>query len=361
MVYMDLRHLGWGSFFTEQFAPYTDTGCIPGRVAAEHKTGYVIYTGYGELRATVAGAVRYRASDRSDFPVVGDWVAVKSLAEGDTGVIQAILPRKNSLSRKIPGKETEQQFIAANIDTVFWVSSLNRIFNLRRMERFLIMAYESGAHPAIILNKADLCDDVETRLEEVIAIAPGIPVHVTSAILGTGLDSLIPYITDGKTAVFLGLSGVGKSTIINRLAGENIQKVNEIRPDDDRGRHTTAVRSLIPLPMGGCIIDSPGIRELQLWESRESFHDAFSDIESLALNCRFTDCRHEAEPGCAVKKAIVDGLIDQARFGNYMKMRRESDRLERQKDMRVEIEHRRKTKAFFRQIKRDQKMFFSDK
>ena len=231
---MDLKKLGWDSFFEEHFTQYAEMGFYPGRVAAGHKTEYVLYTEFGELRAGITGKIRYDTPDRGDFLVAGDWVAIKPRPEENYATIHGTLPRKSSLIRKVPGRKTEEQLLAANIDTAFWVSSLNRIFNLRRIERFLLMVNESGARPAIILNKADLCSIVEKKVKEVESIAQGIPVHVISAFKDRGLEELADYFQDGRTVVFLGLSGVGKSTIINKFAGKDIQKVDKIREQDDR-------------------------------------------------------------------------------------------------------------------------------
>ena len=355
---LNLKKLGWDSFFEEHFMPYAQKGLHPGRVLSGHKTGYMLYTEFGEFYTGISGKMRYEASGRSDFPVVGDWVAIKPRPEEKFAIIHGTLPRKSSFSRKAAGRETEEQLLAANIDTVFWVSSLNRMFNPRRIERFLMLAYESSAVPAIILNKADLCATVEKTVDEVMSVAEGVPVHVTSALKGLGLEALTPYIQNGNTVVFLGVSGVGKSTLLNKLAGTDIQKVDEIREHDDRGRHTTAVRSLFILPQGGCVIDSPGIRELQLWNVPERIYDAFEDIEKIARNCRFKNCNHDSEPFCAVKKAVEDGIIPSKRFANFKKMKKEVDYLETKRNMKTKIDEKRNMKLFSKMIKRYKRTFF---
>ncbi len=343
---MNLKKLGWDSFFEEHFTQYAEMGFCPGRIAAGHKTVYILYTEFGELSAGITGKIRYETSNRGDFPVVGDWVAIKPRLEERYATIHGTLPRKSSLLRKVPGRKTEEQLLAANIDTAFWVSSLNRIFNLRRIERFLIMVNESGARPAIILNKADLCSIVEKKVKEVESIAQGVPVHVTSAFKGWGLEELTRYIQDGRTVVFLGLSGVGKSTILNKLVGKDIQKVEEIRAHDDRGRHTTAARFLVHLPQGGYAIDTPGIRELQLWDTTDRVHETFEDIEEIAQHCRFNDCRHETEPFCAVNKAVKDGFISLERLKNYKKMLEELDYLDIKKKVKTKIIDKKNAKVF---------------
>ena len=358
---MNLNKIGWDSFFEEHFAQYAKTGFSPGRIAVGHKTGYVLFTEFGELRAGITGKMRYELSGQMDYPVVGDWVAIKHRLKEESAMIHGILPRKNSLSRKAAGRETEEQFLATNIDTIFLVSSLNRIFNPRRIERFLLMAYESGAMPAIILNKADLCSNVEEKVKEVESIAQGVPIHVTNALESQGLENLFPYLQDGSTVVFLGLSGVGKSTLLNKLAGKDIQRVEEIRKSDDRGRHTTAARSMIMLPQGGCVIDSPGIRELQLWNVPESVHNAFEDIKEIALHCRFNDCSHDSEPFCAVIKAVEDGIIALERLENYKKIKKELEYLDIKKDMKAHLEEKRKMKQFSKMARRVRKKYFSDK
>ena len=293
-----LKKLGWNAFFGEAFREYA-IGHEPGRVSGVNKNGCKVYTVIGEVQARVPGKLRRDGC----LPAVGDWVA---LARDDLGTftIQAVLPRKSKLSRKDAGRVTGEQVMVTNLDTAFIMTSLNRDLNLRRLERYLAVARQSGAEPVIVLNKADICDEVEAKVNDVRAIAPDVSIFAISATTGAGLGQLSPYLQEGRTVALLGSSGVGKSTLINALEGTERQKVAEIREDDSRGRHTTTARELILLEGGGVIVDNPGMRELQLWDAGEGLQGTFADIERLAAQCKFSDCQHVSEPGCAVKRAI---------------------------------------------------------
>ncbi|HEU5139422.1 MAG TPA: ribosome small subunit-dependent GTPase A [Bacillales bacterium] len=341
---MNLKALGWNERLEEAFAAYKAEGFIAARVALEHKEMYQLYTESGETLGEITGNFRFRAYDREDYPAVGDWVAVKEQPGGQKASIYAILPRQSKFSRKAAGTDVSEQIIAANVNTVFLVNALNHDFNVRRIERYLTITWESGANPVIILSKADLCADIEEKIAEVETVAFGVPVHVISAARNEGLEELERYFQQNETVALLGSSGVGKSTLINRLYGEDIQSVKEIREDDGRGRHTTTHRELILLPGGGILIDTPGMRELQLWESEESLSHSFADIEELADQCRFRDCRHESEPGCAVKSAIEDGHLDESRFNNYLKLQRELAFLERKNNKKARLEEKERRK-----------------
>lgn len=319
--YLDLIELGWNSLLQQHYEPYQERGYSVGRVMTEHRQIYDITTTSGEVLGELAGKLRFTASERTDLPAVGDWVVMKE--EGGRAIIQAVLPRKSKFSRNVAGAVTEEQIVAANIDTVFLVMALNQDFNLRRMERYLLLAWESGANPVVVLSKSDLSDDAERQAEQVQAIAPGVPVHTISALRTEGVHMLEAYLVQGITIALIGSSGAGKSTLINSLAGQELQRVNEIRHGDGRGKHTTTHRELIVLPQGGVIIDTPGMRELQLNASDDGLSAAFEDIERLSDACRYRDCKHRREPGCAIQSAIASGELDIKRYQNYVKMEKE--------------------------------------
>ncbi|MEN6371377.1 MAG: ribosome small subunit-dependent GTPase A [Armatimonadota bacterium] len=349
---MKLEQLGFDSHFAGHFAPYETQKLSAGRVSLEHKNSYIIYTECGEMPATVSGRMHYDALDQLGYPVVGDWVVANILdEEPQRAIIHAILPRKSKFSRKEAGKRTIEQPIAANIDTVFIVVGLDHNFRVRRIERYLTLAWESGANPAVILTKSDLSDAVEDRLREVQASAPGVPVHAISVLEEKGLNQLSDYLTEGKTIALLGSSGVGKSTIVNYLIGKDVQSVQEVREEDSRGRHTTTRRQMFVLPSGGLVIDTPGMRELQLWDADEGLSGVFEDIENLARECRFTDCSHENEPGCKVRQALESGELDPARFENYRKMLKELNYLEKRQDVAAALIEREKWKKIHKQAR----------
>jgi ribosome biogenesis GTPase len=349
---MQLESIGWNDYFSEQAAPYLAEGRDVGRVAEQHRTEYVLFTRFGELRAAIAGKIRLTASSRADWPAVGDWVVIEPRPAESFARIVAILPRRSCFSRQAAGTETEEQILAANMDTAFWVTTPTAEFNPRRVERFLAAVYESGACPALILNKADLAPepDLQKLAGDLQAAAPGLPIHIVSALRQDGFESLAPYLQPGRTVVFLGVSGVGKSSIVNALLGADRLAIGEIRESDSRGRHTTTTRQLIILPNGGLVIDTPGIRELQIWDA-ESIAGSFADIEALAPLCRFADCLHETEPGCAVRHAVECGEIDDAHYRNYLKIRRELARLEGRKSVRSRIEEKRRLRQFGKIVK----------
>ncbi len=342
---MNLYDVGWNDFFRHNFEQYKEKGYLPARIAQQQREIYRVFCEHGELDARVSGRFSHSALCRSDFPAIGDWVAASVQPDENKAIIHAVLPRKSSFSRKAvlaggpkygPGK-TEKQTLAANIDTVFLVTDFDSDFNPSRIERYITITWDSGAIPVIILNKSDLCSDVQKRIEEIETIALGVPVYPVSAINNDGLDALEEHLTAGKTSAFLGSSGVGKSTIINCLLGEERLKTNEVRQSDGRGRHTTVHREMIMLPQGGIVIDTPGLRELELWDDQKGLSRTFEDIEILAQGCRYNDCRHQNEPGCAVQQAIADGNLGSKLFKNYQKLQKELALHELRKDQRARL------------------------
>jgi ribosome biogenesis GTPase len=348
MVPDKLSDYGWNQFFEAHFQPYSAVGYKAGRVVLEYNHLYRVYTEHGELLADIAGKLRHEATSRADLPVVGDWVVVEPRPEEGKATIQSVLPRRSKFVRKAAGSRTEEQIVGANIDTVFLVTSLNQDFNLRRIERYLIVAWEGGARPVIVLSKADLCDETEERIAEIQTVAGNVPIHAISAVRKDGLVELMPYFQRGDTVALLGSSGVGKSTLINHLIGRDVQKVKEIREYDGRGQHTTTHRELILLPQGGLVLDTPGMRELQLWDGEESLHLAFDDIEDLAGSCYFSDCQHGDEPRCAVREALAEGRIEAARYQSYEKLQKELKHVARKQDINAQLTEKKKWKKLSR-------------
>ena len=321
---MELTKLGWNAGLDREFAPHLAKGCVPARVAVEDKHFFRVWTADAELSAQVTGKALHEArGDHSKMPKVGDWVAVKLVPKEEKAMIQAILPRRTRLSRKLSGRETAEQILATNMDTVFLVTAADASFNAPRLERMLVMAHESGARPVVLLNKIDLCDDLDVRLAEAGRVAGAAPVFAVCARTGRGVKKLAGLIPPGDTVVFIGTSGVGKSSLINRLYGEEIQATVEVRAEDAKGRHTTSWREMIFLPQGGVVIDTPGMREFQIWMADGGARDAFPEIEALALRCHFRDCTHAQESRCAVREALAANLIPRARYESFVKLQGE--------------------------------------
>jgi len=340
---LHLESLGWDESYADAFQPFEQDGLAPARVAVEHRSEYVVYAQQGELRAEPAGRLRHSG----EHPAVGDWVAVTSRADETRARIEAVLPRRTAFVRKVAWSETKPQVVAANVDVVFVVCGLDLNFNVRRVERYLTLAWESGAQPVVLLTKADLCDDAESRVWEVESVAYGVPVHAVSAPHGDGVETVRGYVPPGRTAALLGSSGVGKSTLVNALVGKEVLATREIR-DDGRGRHTTTHRELVPLPDGGLVLDTPGMRELQLWDAESGLESAFQDVEQLAAQCRFADCAHRREPGCAVRAALANHTLDLERFESWRKLQRELERLARKQDGRARSDERKARARFAR-------------
>ena len=353
-----LEELGWDSYFADKFKELARPDLIAARVINQSKNSYRVYSKDGDLPASLSGRIIYNSNTGDSYPAVGDWVAIGLDSVGQRAIIKAILPRKSRFSRKVPGSRTEEQLVAANIDLVFIVSGLDggRNLNLRRIERYLTLSWDSGASPAIVLNKADLCTDIPARINDIEHAMWGVPIHVTSATEGLGIDLLKKYFTRGTTAVFLGSSGVGKSSIINVLLGEKRLEVFDVREQDRQGRHTTSRRELFLLPGGGSVIDTPGIREIQLWADEDALFSAFPDIEQLSGECRFTDCTHVSEPGCAIRNAIEEGVLDADRFQGYSKLRKEIHHLETHRKDRARLEEKAKWKKISRWQKEVKKL-----
>ena len=351
---MNLIELGWNEYFAALFEPYRLEGLAPSRVVAQHRDRCAASGEMGDLLVEVSGRFRHQTTDASGYPTIGDWVALEPFAR-DRGVIHAVLERRSAFIRKAAGPATEAQVVAANVDTVFIVTGLDGNFNIRRIERYLTAAWNSGASPVIVLNKCDLRGDLAEVIADVEAIALGTPVTAVSARDGSNVDSLRRHVGPGKTAALIGSSGAGKTTLINRLLGRDRLPAGPVRESDSRGRHTTSRRELIALPDGALLIDTPGMRELQLWADEDSLARAFDDVEEIAARCRFVDCRHESEPGCAVREALANGRLDQRRLESYLKQRREVRHLELKRDNRARRQMEkavgRKTAALMKDVK----------
>lgn len=350
MDYNALSKIGWDNSLNNYVNSLEDDKII-GRIVAVYKNLYKIHTQIGEVLGTLSGKVSHSIEDNSHYPAVGDWVIIsKVCSTEERAIIYDILPRKSKFSRKQCGNSSDEQIIAANVDICFICMSLNLNFNLRRLERYITMAWESGASPVILLTKADICSDIDEMLSNVEAISFGIPIHILSVVSGSGLEALNKYLIPGNTAVFIGSSGVGKSSLINVLMGNDLQSTNDIGTDD-KGRHTTTNRELLILPEGGIVIDTPGMREFHILDSEEGLDSTFKDIENLAANCKFSNCSHKSEPGCAVKMAIETGSLSIGRFNNYIKLKKELEFIAKKRAMEIEQINKRHTKKTSKKYK----------
>jgi ribosome biogenesis GTPase len=344
-----LAQLGWNDEVAAQFEEHALAGLRPGRVAVQHRGAWEVATEDGDATVEITGRLHHAAGP-GELPVVGDWVGLRD------NQIDAVLPRRSKFSRKTPFTEVSEQVLVANVDVAFLVMSFDELdFNVRRLERYLTTAWEGGANPVVVLNKADLAEDLDGQIAEIEAVAFGVPVHVVTALSGEGIDVLLPYLAGAKTGVLLGSSGVGKSTLINALLGEGRLATGEVR-EDGRGRHTTSHRELLLLPGGGVLIDTPGLRELQLWETDEGLEKAFADVTELVNQCKFSDCAHDTEPGCAIRAALADGSLPAERWESYLKLERELAHLERKFDPKLRSEERKKWAAISRSNRKRKKI-----
>jgi ribosome biogenesis GTPase len=333
-----LDSLGWTPALEDQFAPHAADGLEPARVAVEHRGAYVLYSARGEQQAELAGRLRHAADERGELPAVGDWVAASAT---DPALVHSVLPRRTKFSRLAASDhgQTIEQVVAANVDVVFLVAGLDGDLNLRRLERYLALGWESGAEPVVVLTKTDLCADVDAALLDVESTAIGVQVHAVSNLTGEGVEELGGYFSPGRTVAALGSSGVGKSSLVNRLAGRELMATADVRADG-RGRHTTTNRQLLRLPSGGLYLDTPGMRELRLWESEEGLAQTFDDVAAAAALCRFADCSHECEPGCGVQAALADGTLPREREDSWRKLQAELRHLAVKQDARLRSETR---------------------
>jgi ribosome biogenesis GTPase / thiamine phosphate phosphatase len=349
-VTIQLEDLGWNPFFESHFGGLDQPGLTPARVVEEFKGLYRVRSAQAEYLAETAGRLQHQAAGREDFPAVGDWVAIIARPEEGRARIEHVLPRRTKLVRKVAGREMSEQIVATNLDIVFIVSALNREFNLRRIERYLTVVWDSGARPVVLLNKADLCQDPAACAADVETIALGTPVHLLSALGETGIEAVREHLARGITAAFVGSSGVGKSTIINRLADAAL-RVQEVREHDGRGQHTTTSRQMIFLGCEGMLIDTPGMRELQLWRHEEGAAQAFEDIATLSQDCKFRDCAHQSEPGCAIAFAALRGSLSSERLDNYRKLLAELHFQERKMNSEVARQDKEKWKKIHKAMR----------
>jgi ribosome biogenesis GTPase / thiamine phosphate phosphatase len=352
---VNLAGLGWNAFFEAHLAEVATSSTVAARVIEQLKDFYRVHDGKREYLAELGGKFRYTAEDKNDLPAVGDWVTITVRRAENRARIEGILPRRTKLSRKVAGRAISEQVVATNLDIVFIVSALNQEFNARRIERYLTLVWDSGARPVILLNKADLCVDADRIATEVETLALGASVHLVCAVSGQGMQEMKQHLTPGVTAAFVGSSGVGKSTIINGLIGHQQIRVQPVRESDDRGKHTTTTRQMFFLPGGGVVIDTPGMRELQLWDNGDGLDKAFGDIRDLARECRFRDCSHEGEPGCAVEAAVAGGTLNPERLESHRKLKAELRFLERKADPALAREEKERWKAIHKAMRHNPK------
>lgn len=341
---------GYDDFFRDSFQSLKRDDLIPGRIATENKNNYVVFTEQGDITSEVCGSLMFASESKINLPKVGDWVALAVF--GDLGIIHHVLKRKTVLSRKMPDNKTEEQIIACNLDVVFIMQSADNNFNLNRMERQVIAIHNSSAKPAVILSKIDCCDDFTNYISEIDNRLNNIDIFPISSLNNTGIDNLQRYLVEGNTYTILGSSGVGKSTLINKLYGEEILKTNKVRESDLKGKHTTTRREMIQLPSGGIIIDMPGMREFGLWEDSNGIAATYPEFHEYKGKCRYSDCSHTVENDCAVIIAVRDGKISEDKYRNYLKLRKELSYLETKVDEKKALEKKRKWKNIKKESRR---------
>ncbi len=346
----NLIQLGWNEFFQNQLKIFKEQNFIPGRIAVENKQRYILYTEMGELPAEVTGKLLY-SSEIAELPKTGDWVMAIFFEDEKKAIIHSVLERRNKLSRKVADRKTEEQVIAANVDYVFIVQSIDNNFNIRRLERYIVSTFESNIQPVIVLNKIDLTSESLLRKTEIMERFSNVQVILTNALTGTGIDEIKDILSEGKTGVFTGSSGVGKSTIINYLIGEAILQTNEVSSSVNKGKHTTTRRELFIIPNGGIVIDTPGMREFQLWNVDKGMEQVFDTIELLSLECKFSNCTHTKETGCAVLEAFEKGIIDEAKLQSYYKLQKELRYLEEKQDKNGFLKRKEREKKLHKEIK----------
>ncbi|MGA9294543.1 MAG: ribosome small subunit-dependent GTPase A [Ignavibacteriaceae bacterium] len=352
-----LNLLGWNSYFEKQFEQYKASGFHAGRIINEQKERYIVFTEYGEFTGEISGKLLYSTDNSGDFPKVGDWAAISIFQDESKVIIHEVLKRKNKFSRQAAGQKIEEQVIASNLDAVFIVQSMDQNYNIKRMERYISMIYEMKAEPVILLNKSDLAVNPQEKLEEVRKIFPGIISLCLSSIHNTGTEQLMEIIQPGNTYMLIGSSGVGKSTIINRLAGEDILRTNEVKETDSKGKHTTTSRQMILLENGGLLIDTPGMRGFKLWNTESGLEETFNEIEKIAGECHFADCTHTSEIKCAVINALKIGKISEERYESYLKLQKELRYLETKQNKFSYLASKKKMKA----MKKAAKNYFKNK
>lgn len=350
-----LYRLGWNAFFDQHFTPFKNQGFQAARVAIENRDNYLVLTDSKAYFAEVTGKLLFNASSSSELPRVGDWVVASLFESEQKAIIHDVLPRQTKFSRKIAGAKTEEQILATNIDFIFIVQSCDNDFSLRRLERQMVMVFEGGAQPIIVLNKIDLCDNYEDYVLQISSIVPDDEIVAVSALTDVGMDQLKSWLKEGKTFAFIGSSGVGKTSLINKISGNEIFKINDVREKDSKGRHTTTRRQLIVIPGGGLLIDTPGMKEFQIWEADEGLDEVYSEIAELSAGCRFSDCTHTQEIGCAVIEAVENGKLSKDRYESYLKLARELTYLKnRQQQNRYNSKNR--FKSISRAIKNFKKL-----